>query len=327
MLAGSMEAVILCNEQIHRFAEVLRRDSSCQPFRFVSEEVANPKLFPPVDADGVVDLFFFAVAHQFGFWEVRGDRYDQPMVAQVDGVACKGSDFVWRCVTRAWESDASFFAVNRLARLGPGDWARVFEDDEGRNPLPMWLEHLEIIMDYGAWWQLSESTPSELLLSWDGSRGVLADFLKRAGRVPGYREDPLRKKLMLLAMVLANRPEAFLAVDDPDAFDPVIDYHLMRSALRTGLVVVKDPGLREALAARQLVSEPEESAVRAKVFEAIEAMRIHSGVSHAAMDFFFFQNRTRCPEMTEPDCGSCPVQEVCMQRKELFQPVRRTTYY
>jgi hypothetical protein len=31
--------------------------------------------------------------------------------------------------------------------------------------------------------------------------------------------------------------------------------------------------------------------------------------------------------MTEPECGECPVDVVCAHRKELFQPVIRTTFY
>jgi hypothetical protein len=52
-----------------------------------------------------------------------------------------------------------------------------------------------------------------------------------------------------------------------------------------------------------------------------------SGLSAAAVDWFFFQNRTRCPESIEPDCPACPVQAVCARETRLFQPVFRTTAY
>jgi hypothetical protein len=47
----------------------------------------------------------------------------------------------------------------------------------------------------------------------------------------------------------------------------------------------------------------------------------------AACDFFLFSMRRRCPEMQEPDCAACPADPACAHRKELFQPVRRTTFY
>jgi len=31
--------------------------------------------------------------------------------------------------------------------------------------------------------------------------------------------------------------------------------------------------------------------------------------------------------MTEPECSHCPIDAVCAHRKELFQPVMRTTDY
>jgi hypothetical protein len=52
-----------------------------------------------------------------------------------------------------------------------------------------------------------------------------------------------------------------------------------------------------------------------------------SGRSMGAVDWFFFNARRRCPEMTEPDCANCAIDSVCAHRKELFQPVRRTTFY
>ena len=37
--------------------------------------------------------------------------------------------------------------------------------------------------------------------------------------------------------------------------------------------------------------------------------------------------RKRCPEMTIPKCEKCSVEIVCAKKKELFQPVYRTTFY
>ena len=58
--------------------------------------------------------------------------------------------------------------------------------------------------------------------------------------VGGYREDPLRKKSALLAMVLNNRPEKFFEFGNMESLPPFVDYHCMRSNLRMGLLDVKD---------------------------------------------------------------------------------------
>jgi hypothetical protein len=78
---------------------------------------------------------------------------------------------------------------------------------------------------------------------------------------------------------------------------------------------------------RDLLSETDESAVRMAAFSAIEQLVQHSGKSMGAVDWFFFQARKRCPEMTDPICSECPVDPVCAHRKNLFQPVRRSSFY
>ena len=136
----------------------------------------------------------------------------------------------------------------------------------------------------------------------------------------------MRKKAALLAIILQQRPEAFLPYSE-EKMPAVVDYHVMRSCLRTGLIDVVDDELAARLIGRQLLSRDEEWAVRAAAHEAIEQVVVRSGKSMGAVDWFFFQARQRCPEMSEPQCGVCAVDPVCAHRKELFQPVRRTTYY
>ena len=60
---------------------------------------------------------------------------------------------------------------------------------------------------------------------------------------------------------------------------------------------------------------------------AIGRLMAQTGLSAAAIDWFFFQNRTRCPETQDPDCSACPVQALCARETGLFQRVFRTTAY
>jgi hypothetical protein len=108
---------------------------------------------------------------------------------------------------------------------------------------------------------------------------------------------------------------------------PVVDYHVMRSCLRVGLVDVVDDELAAKLRGRELLSRSEEWAVRTVAYAAIQEVVHQSGKSMGAVDWFFFQARKRCPEMSEPQCDECAVDPACAHRKELFQPVRRTSYY
>jgi hypothetical protein len=312
-------------EQISRFARFFAAHREIRPFDFCS--LNEGRLFPTRGQPGVIDYFFFCTAHQFSFWQLKDNRYAGPMVAFVDGVPYKGSDFIWRVATRAWATNHFFFRPQNLVKRSDVDWKRFFQDDAGKNPLPIYDKNREIIRHYVEWFARSNTTPENLVTEANRHPAALQTFLRLAGRVPGYREDPLQKKLQLLAVILENRPEHFLRVTDPQSYRPIVDYHLMRSALRTGLVTVTRPELRLLLERRELVTEAVEHQIRQAVFDAINRLVKESGVSMAAIDYFFFTNRTRCPEMTEPQCKTCPVNQVCARHVHLFQPVFRTTAY
>jgi len=145
--------------------------------------------------------------------------------------------------------------------------------------------------------------------------------------VGGYKQDPLRKKAVLLGLILQQRPERFLRTEPQEPAPPVIDYHLQRSCLRIGLIDVIDERLRSSLIKRELLTPEDEGAVRRAAYAAIAQVQRLSGRSMGAVDWFFFGARRRCPEMTEPECSQCAVDPVCAHRKELFQPVIRTTFY
>jgi hypothetical protein len=78
---------------------------------------------------------------------------------------------------------------------------------------------------------------------------------------------------------------------------------------------------------RQNVTPAEEWAVRYQAHDAMEQVRELSGTDTAAVTWFFFNSRKRCPEMSEPECHYCQVDPVCAHRKELFQHVLRTSFY
>lgn len=307
------------------FAEFFRNRDDITPFDFCSLD--EGVLFPGRSQEGVLEYFFYCTAHQFGFWHLESERYARPMTAAIDGNVYKGSDYVWRCATRRWSQEPGFFHPAHLQTLDDEAWDLLFRDDGGANPLPMWKEHLELSNAYCAWFQETGTTPAQIVASAQHHPKPLQEFLRLAGAVPGYREDALQKKLQLLAVILENRPEGFLQVSDPESYRPIIDYHLQRSALRTGLVHMDDPALRSRLEARTAVRSTEEQAVRQVTFDAVAQLVEMSGRSVAEIDYFFFSNRIRCPEMSEPDCPACPVQSICAKETNLFQPVFRTTAY
>jgi sugar/nucleoside kinase (ribokinase family) len=308
--------------QIDKVAALIGALPGVDPFEFIGPE------FPPADHPVVVDYFFAATLQQFGFWEASGGRYHGPMVARIEGVDAKGSDYLWRAYLRKLiAGEERFYTPQDQEALTHETMLDLFRADDGSDPMPALDLHLEQARAYGRDMGSLELSPGEIVERANVSNRPLQSFLEQLDHIGGYKEDPLRKKSVLLATILAQRPERFLYIKEGDRIPPIIDYHLMRSCLRIGLLDVVDASLYEKLHGRRLLQADEEWAVRYRAYEAIQQVVELSGKSMGAVDWFFFNARRRCPEMTEPECARCPVDPVCAHRKELFQPVIRTTFY
>lgn len=282
---------------------------------------------PPIGHPLALDWFFAGTLQQFGFWTTMDGKYHQPLIASMDGQTYKGSDYLWQGFMRPFETDPDFYTVERQANLTEADMLGLFRADDGSDPMPALDLHLQQARQYGLDMLALDMTPRELLGKVQNSARPLKTFLEMLDHVGGYKEDPLRKKSGLLAFILNQRPEKFLSFAGGEEVNPVIDYHAMRACLRIGLVEVVDEELIGKLAARIVLVPSEEHAVRYAAYQAIHQVAALSGKSMGAVDWFFFNSRTRCPEMTEPDCPRCQVDPVCAHYKELFQPVLRTTNY
>jgi hypothetical protein len=224
--------------------------------------------------------------------------------------------------------DPEFCSPQRQANLSREELLEVFRADDGQDPMPALDLHLEQARHYGRDMLTLQLTPQAAIDQALASAQPLQTFLVILDKVGGYKEDPLRKKSSLLALALNSRPERFFPLRDDELIGPIMDYHIMRLLLRTGLIDVVDGELRAKLAERQVISLAEEWAVRYPAYLAYEMLLSLSGKSPGALNGLTFSTaRQRCPELTEPQCQSCPLDPVCAHSKEYFQPVLRTTFY
>lgn len=307
-------------ERLSRVAALLRGLPEARPFDFTGE------VLPPPAHPRALAFFFAATLQQFGFWGFDADRYGAPMLARLGGRLLKGSDYLWAAYRRWIEDEPDGLAAAAQARLQAAEFDFRMRDDEGRNPLPEPGRYLEAARGYGSDLQALGLSPETILSAACADPQPVRALLAQLDHVAGYKEDPLRKKSALLALILRERPERWLS-DHGDDVPPVVDYHVQRSCLRLGLLRVADAPLRARLVARQRLEPRDEAAVRRAAFRAVERLRRQSGRSMAACDYFLFQMRHRCPETSEPDCGRCPADPACAHAKELFQPVLRTSFY
>ena len=206
--------------------------------------------------------------------------------------------------------------------------AEIFRADDGSVQMPALELHVRLANQYGRDMLALGLTPEKVIQLAVNSDHPLKTFVMTLDHIGGYKEDPVRKKSDLLALSISQRPEKFLQFGKNETVSPVVDYHCMRSVLRIGLVDVLDNDLRQKLADRRFLQPDEEWAVRWAAYHIQEQVEALSGKPIGAVDWFFFNYmRSHCPEMTDPVCEECAMNLVCAKRKEMFQPVIRTTYY
>lgn len=316
------DRVVVNQDQIERVGEVIKTIPEAAPFNFVSD------YYPPIDHPMVLDFFFVQTLQQFSFWEAKHGHYEKPLIANIDGHHCKGSTYLSYAYMRPLDSDPEFYTPERQANMTKAEMIALFQADDGSDPMPALNLHLRKAQDYGNDMLAMDLTPQDIIETSNRSSKPLETFLSFLDHIGGYKEDPFRKKSNLLAMILKERPEHFLAITEDEQIQPVIDYHVMRFCLRTGVVDIIDTALRNKVAKRFLVSVEDEWAIRYACYLAIQRLIKASGLSMGAVDYIAFNyNRKHCPEMTEPICEQCAVDPACAHRKELFQPVIRTTFY
>lgn len=160
--------------------------------------------------------------------------------------------------------------------------------------------------------------------------------------------DPVRKKSSFLYKLLYD--SVLYAVDDPENYIPIMDYHMQRVLLRMGCLIINDGILEEKLisGAEMQGDEP----VRSACIEALKIIALHSGYQPWVMnDFFWPLGRSCCNQttlcsdhiciktpctfhlMTETgDHSNCAFADVCMgstdiKYRSFREPNVKTHYY
>ena len=313
--------VVVDESQVQKVSQLIATLPEVTPFNFTGSDL------PPNGHPVALDYFFTSTLQQFSFWTAVNGKYHQPLIAPINGEKQKGSSYLYKAYLRHLDDDPEFYTPARQAEVTRSEMLDLFRADDGTDPMPALELHLAQARGYGQDMLALKLTPSEVVRQAQTSSRPLGTFFGLLDQIGGYKEDPLRKKTGLLALSLNQRPEVYLSFGKDEEVTPVIDYHVMRSCLRIGLVDVVDRELSKKLADRQVLEPADEWAVRHPAYIAIEQVVANSGKSMGAVDWFFFNSRKRCPEMTEPVCQRCQVDPVCAHRIELFQPVLRTTFY
>lgn len=270
---------------------------------------------------------FFAIGNaiNFRFWSLT-EAGVSPAVGTLDGERLRGSMYMWRALRRTLErGEVQLLDANFLATLSHDDFDRIFADDSGTNPLSVAVdERIANLRDLGL----------RLAASWDGqflnvaraSEGSLVAFSRSSKAFRAF-DDPVQKLTMVNAIVHSGSG-VFEFLDQPL---PAIDYHLLKHALRQGLVRVTGE-LDQKLRAGELLTSGEGQGLRMVALAAFVQLAERAAISGEIIDNKYWLNRSNCADQM-PVCvdrataDRCPFLDACQRLTTYGLPLELTRYY
>lgn len=322
MTANTDEAAGTSSGQVTAIAALLKRrfgDSTPRPAAW-----DNP-VFWNVNASRADRCQFLAVGNSvnFRFWDLAGVRV-VPSAGLIDGESFQGSMYMWRRLRVA--IDRGEFELNPkwLSELTDESLRRAFEDDDGDCPLTQGLaDRAENLRDLGT--RLLDVWGGEFVNVVDAAGGSLRRFAELSASFRAF-DDPVRKLTMVNAIMLAG---SGLTHFDEEPL-PGIDYHLIKQAVRQGLVTPLGE-VSEKLRRRQFLTPTESLVLRQATLLALLQVADASSVSTAVIDNIYWGNGRICDDQN-PACKAidgpvCPFEESCAQLVEFGSPIELTRYY
>ena len=270
---------------------------------------------------------YFAIGNSinFRFWFLRENAV-MPCVGTIGGEQLRGAMYMWRCLRRGWErGDFPLLDASFLARFTQEHFDCIFSDDNGVNPLKVGsADRIANLKDLGH--QLLASYDGQFLNVVESSEGSLSRFAEESKTFRAF-DDPLLKLTMVNA-ILHSGSGVYRFLDDPL---PAMDYHLVRHALRQGMIR-PSPTLAEKLRSANLLQAEEALELRRVALSAFLSLSECTGVKGDVLDNKFWLNRSNCtsadPVCTDPSLASrCPFYGGCAQYVDYGLPLEITRYY
>jgi len=203
---------------------------------------------------------------------------------------------IWQRYFDLFESDPAFFDPTRAAVLSFAEMRQLLDFSKSGK----WISDKDLYWR----WQLHRNLGRHI--------AQIPNFSFRNQRIAdleGFNHDPFEKKANLLRMILAGRPERFV---DDDRYGPVIDYHIMRVVLRTG--IFQRPAGKGDITWKQY-----EYMLRETAFSAMINLQLETGNSHNQLDsFFWYLGREVC-RYDNAKCELCPFEKVVCKNREALE--------
>jgi len=290
------------------------------------DDFTDERYYPPAnsDAEHVLRYFLCMVA-----LDHRTSRY-QPFEGFIDGEFFHGADLLYRLGMKKFFADPEFFSPKRLSRVTADEVAEWLSVDSGNKRITIWDPDVrtELLRDIGV----------KLLKFYNGK---VCNIVNKAGNrlkgIPGYGlidllkvfkaySDPVEKKAYLYAKFISRR--GLFTYEDPYNAEVPVDNHLVRVALRLGIVKLPEQLLQKILRGDEF-SWDEDIELRFAVREAYKYIARITNIDPLILDDFLWLFGRHCCTKSEPVCvrgcsekcevlgyckEGCPFEKFCTYR-------------
>jgi hypothetical protein len=269
---------------------------------------------------------FFAIGNaiNFRFWERKDDGTLLRSSGIIDGQRHDGAMYMWRALRRSLDNGLPILNAGFLAALSEAEFDDMFADDDGHNPLDVGAdERIANLRDLGE--VLQAQWGGQFFNVVGAAHGSLTEFARLSSTMRAF-DDPIFKLASLNSIMLSGSGVSAFR----DQALPAIDYHLVRHALRQGMVKPSTE-IAAKLIAGELLTESEGQALRDASLDAYLRLSERTGLSGEVLDNKYWFNRRNCgdpPVCTNPETAAqCPFLDACPRHVEFGLPLELTRYY
>lgn len=303
----------LNNNRIREFSTILKR------LKIPLDTFSDERYFPSQNEgqEIIAHYMFFMVAIDH-----RTSRPDRPFEGMIEGEFEHGADALYRLAMLKFRDDPDFFTPKRMKDISISDvkkWLTIKEPKEITIPDP----EIRTFLLRDAANKLNKLYNGSLLDLINDSKGYLyseleGGFIERLHVFRAY-EDPVEKKSFLLAKFLERRN--ILIVKDKDNASVPVDNHLIRIAVRIGLVDVDKSIEKYFVAWENEADRYLDILIRLPIRRSYEIASKMAGLSPFALDDLLWmlgrkiciRDSPRCDEgvIKVMNIKSCPFRDIC----------------
>jgi len=253
---------------------------------------------------------------EFWFYVIAMCQATRTLKGYIHGKWLRGGDYLLAACRRRFNSDQSFFTASRMKSIREDEFKALLSDDGNpdHSTIDRVTERVGLLRNCAQ--VLLKRFHGDVMLIYKVSEGYL---IRRDGKgllnqLRNFRaySDPVEKKTFLLLLYLNE--SGIWEIKDPENLKVAVDYHIMRIALRAGIVNIVDNSLASRLLQCKKVKQSEDLEVRKTVREACSLLPEVSGHSSFEIDTMLWNmGRSCCFYEHDPICGSrtCHKREKC----------------